>query len=48
MEYPHNGADASSGDKDEIHRKIGRNVLLFQQAERRLKWLAARKRIMRI
>jgi hypothetical protein len=45
MEHPQNGAEASSGDRDEVLRKIGRNVLLFQQAERRLKWLAARKRI---
>jgi hypothetical protein len=45
MEELHNGADANSGDRDEILRKIGRNVLLFQQAERRLKWLAARRKI---
>jgi hypothetical protein len=45
MDELQNGAEASRGDRDEILRKIGRNVLLFQQAERRLKWLAARKRI---
>lgn len=45
MEHPHNGVEAVSGDRDEVLRKIGRNVLLFQQAELRLKWLAARKRI---
>jgi hypothetical protein len=45
MEHPHNGAQASSGNKDEILTKVGRNLLLFQQAERRLKWLAVRKRI---
>ena len=41
MEHPHNGV----GDRDEIHRKIGRNMLLFQKAELRLKWLAERRRI---
>lgn len=45
MEELHNGAEASRGDRDEILRKIGRNVLLFQQAERRLKWLAVRQKI---
>ena len=45
MEEPHNGAETGSEARDEILRKVGRNVLLFQQAERRLKWLAARKRI---
>ena len=45
MEQPHNGDLASREDRDEILRKIGRNVMLFQQAERLLKWLAARRRI---
>ena len=45
MALPHHAAEASNGDKDETLRKIGRNMLLFQQAEHRLKWLAALRRI---
>lgn len=45
MEQPHNGDLASREDKDEILRKVGRNVMLFQRAERLLKWLAAHRRI---
>jgi hypothetical protein len=48
MEQPHSGVETSSEARDEILRKVGRNVLLFQQAELRLKWLAARKRITRM
>lgn len=31
--------------RDEVLRKLGRNLLLFQQAENRLKWLAARRQV---
>lgn len=39
----HNPAEAAS--QHEVLERIGRNLLLFQQAERWLKYLAARKRI---
>lgn len=31
--------------KNEVQRKIGRNLLLFQQVEHIIKWLVANKRI---
>jgi hypothetical protein len=45
MDELYNEAKASRGDRDEILKKSGRNGLLFQQAERWLEWLAARKKI---
>ena len=35
----------ASEARDEVLRKLGRNLLLFQEAENRLKWLAARRQV---
>lgn len=45
MSEPHDRSETESPTKDEIHRKVGQNLLLFQQAERRLKALASMRRI---
>ena len=34
-----------TNSKDELHRKIGRNMLLFQQMEQMLKFLVANGRV---
>ena len=39
------GSEASEECKDEVLKKLGRNLLGFQEAEHQLKWLAARKQI---
>ena len=46
MTEGHNGAEVIVGEsKDEVLRKLGRNLLLFQKAEQRLKWLAERMHV---
>ena len=42
MAEQHNGSEIDGGPRDEVLRKMGRNLLLFQKAEQRLKWLAER------
>lgn len=45
MECGESACEEPGPSRLEVLEKVGRNLLLFQQAERRLKWLAARRRI---